>query len=236
MVDQQAGALPGVTLVVTHQDSGIFRQVASNQDGSYFVTGIVPGVYRVVAELAGFKKYDRPNVLLEVGKTVTLDVALEVGNLEESITVTGAAPLVDLTSKQVGGNVSERELTELPNATRNWLGFVGLLPGIQVQTTVISFGGDTTNVNGQSSRNNNFPIDGGGNNDDYYGQTYGAQTRTPLEAVQEFRVLTNQFDAEFGRTTGAVVNAVTKQGTNSFRGSAFGYFTDSSITAKFKAT
>ena len=147
---------------------------------------------------------------------MTLEVVLDVGALEETVTVTGDSPLVDLTSSQVGGNVSEKELTELPNATRNWLGFVGLLPGIQVQSTTVSFGGDTINVNGQSSRNNNFTVDGGGNNDDYYGQSFGGQTRVVLEAVQEFQVLTNQFDAEFGRTTGAVVNAVTKQGTNRF--------------------
>ena len=232
VVDSQGGVLPGVTVLITHQESGNFRQVSSNVDGTYFVTGIVPGAYRVEAELPGFKKYTRERVLLEVGSTMTLEVVLDVGALEETVTVTGDSPLVDLTSSQVGGNVSERELTELPNATRNWLGFVGLLPGIQVQSTTISFGGDTINVNGQSSRNNNFTVDGGGNNDDYYGQAFGGQTRTALEAVQEFQVLTNQFDAEFGRTTGAVVNAVTKQGTNRFRGSVFGYFADSALTAR----
>jgi hypothetical protein len=232
IVDEQKGLLPGVTVVVTHQQSGVFREVLSNPDGSYFVTGLIPGVYRVTASLSGFKRYERRDVLLEVGRTTTLDVAMEVGGLEETITVTTEAPLVDLTSKQVGGNITQGEITELPNATRNWLGFVGLLPGIQVQSTVISFGGDSINVNGQSNRNNNFVVDGGGNNDDYLGQAFGGQTRTALEAVQEFQVLTNQFDAEFGRSTGAVVNAVTKSGTNQIRGSAFGYFTDSAITAK----
>lgn len=231
VVDSQGGVLPGVSVVITHQESGNYRQVQSNVDGTYFVTGIVPGLYRVEAELSGFKKYTRTGVLLEVGTTMTLEVVMDVGTLEETVTVTGDAPLVDLTSSQVGGNVSEKELTELPNATRNWLGFVGLLPGIQVQSTTVSFGGDTINVNGQSSRNNNFTVDGGGNNDDYYGQAFGGQTRTAIESVQEFQVLTNQFDAEFGRTTGAVVNAVTKQGTNTFRGSAFGYFADSALTA-----
>jgi hypothetical protein len=229
--DEQKGVLPGVTIVVTHQQSGVYREVLSNADGSYFITGLTPGVYRVSGELSGFKRYGRTDVLLEVGKTTTLDIAMEVGGLEEQVTVTGESPLVDLTSKQVGGNITQGEITELPNATRNWLGFVGLLPGIQVQSTVISFGGDSINVNGQSNRNNNFVVDGGGNNDDYLGQAFGGQTRTALEAVQEFQVLTNQFDAEFGRSTGAVVNAVTKSGTNTLRGSAFGYFTDSAVTA-----
>ena len=231
VTDAQGAVLPGVTVVVTHQESGVYRDVISNADGSYFITGIVPGSYRVTAKLDGFKGYERRDVLFEVGRTVTLDVTMELGGLTETVTVTTEAPLVDLTSKQVGGNISQGELKDLPNATRNWLGFVGLLPGIQVQSTVISFGGDSINVNGQSNRNNNFVVDGGGNNDDYLGQAFGGQTRTALEAVQEFQVLTNQFDAEFGRSTGAVVNAVTKQGTNALRGSAFGYFTDSSVTA-----
>ena len=232
VLDAQGAVLPGVTAVVTHQESGIYREVVSNADGSYFITGIVPGLYRVSAKLDGFKTYDRRDVLFEVGRTVTLDVVLEVGGLEETVTVTGESPLIDLTSNQVGGNITQGELKELPNPTRNWLGFVGLLPGIQVQSTVISFGGDSINVNGQSNRNNNFVVDGGGNNDDYLGQAFGGQTRTALEAIQEFQVLTNQFDAEFGRSTGAVVNAVTKQGTNNLRGSAFTYLTDSALTAK----
>jgi hypothetical protein len=231
VADEQGGVLPGADVVVTHQESGVFREVTSNADGSYFITGLIPGVYRVTAKLSGFRPYERRDVLFEVGRTVSLDVLLQVGGLEETVTVTTDAPLVDITSNQVGGNITETELTALPNATRNWLGFVGLLPGIQVQSTVISFGGDTINVNGQDARNNNFVVDGGGNNDDYLGQNFGGQTRTALEAVQEFQVLTNQFDAEFGRTTGAIVNAVTKQGTNALHGSAFGFFGDSALTA-----
>lgn len=232
VADESGAVLPGVAVLVTNEQSGIFRQVVSNSDGSYFVTGIVPGLYLVSAELDGFRKYERKSVLLELGKTATLEIVLSVGGLEEVVTVTTETPLVDLTSKQVGGNVTASELTSLPSGTRSWLGFVGLLPGIQVQSTSVSFGGDSINVNGQSNRNNNFTVDGGGNNDDYLGQAFGGQTRLALEAVQEFQVLTNQFDAEFGRSTGAVVNAVTKQGTNNFHGVGFGYFTESGMMAK----
>ncbi|MCC7034909.1 MAG: TonB-dependent receptor [Acidobacteria bacterium] len=232
VVDESGAVLPGATVVVTNEGSGIFRQVVSNADGTYFITGIIPGPYTVTSELDGFRKYERKSVLLELGKTTTLDITLQVGGLEEVVTVTTETPLVDLTSKQVGGNVTASELTGLPSGTRSWLGFVGLLPGIQVQSTSVSFGGDSINVNGQSNRNNNFTVDGGGNNDDYLGQSFGGQTRLALEAVQEFQVLTNQFDAEFGRSTGAVVNAVTKQGTNDFHGVGFGYFTESAMMGK----
>ena len=85
-------------------------------------------------------------------------------------------------------------------------------------------------VNGQDARNNNYLLDGGNNNDDVIGQRAGTQARTPLEAIQEFQVLTSQFDAEFGRTTGAIINAITKQGSNGFHGSAFAFLQDASLT------
>src|SRR5256885_14962184 len=85
VVDESGAALPGVTVVVTHQGSGVFRQVVSNADGSYFLTGIVPGPYRVTAELTGFRKFDRSDLLLTVGNTATLDITLGIGALEESV-------------------------------------------------------------------------------------------------------------------------------------------------------
>jgi hypothetical protein len=114
-------------------------------------------------------------------------------------------------------------LVQLPSVNGNFIGFVGLLPGIVPSISTESFGSDSVSVNGQDPRNNNYMLDGGNNNDDVIGQRAGTQARTPIEAIQEFQVITNQFDAEFGRTAGAIVNAVTKQGTNKVRGSAFGY-------------
>src|SRR5256885_6753132 len=98
VVDESGSALPGVTVVVTHQGSGVFRQVVSNADGSYFVTGIGPGPYRITAELTGFRKYERPDVVLQIGNTATLDITLAVGGIEESVTVNAESPLVDVTS------------------------------------------------------------------------------------------------------------------------------------------
>lgn len=224
--------LPGVTVVVRNQDTGMFRESVSNADGTFFISGIVPGAYEITAELQGFKKYARPDVRLEVGKTTTLDVQLEVGPVSETITISAESPIVDTTSKEVGGNITSRELVELPSINRNFVGFVGLLPGIILTISTESFGSDSVTVNGQDPRNNNYMLDGANNNDDVIGQRAGTQARTPIEAVQEFQVITNQFDAEFGRTTGAIVNAVTKQGTNSFRGSLFGFFQDAAMTNK----
>jgi hypothetical protein len=231
-LDQQNAVLPGVTIVVRNQDTGMYRETLTNPDGSYFVTSLTPGVYEISATLEGFKKYGRRDVRLELGRTTSLDIQLEVGSREEVVTVTGEAPLVDVTSKAVGGNISSRELSDLPSVNRNFIGFVGLLPGIVPNISTESFGSDSVSVNGQDSRNNNYMLDGANNNDDVIGQRAGTQARTPLESVQEFQVLTNQFDAQFGRTTGAVINAITKQGTNQFRGSAFGYFQGQRLTQR----
>lgn len=231
VADAQGAVLPGVTVTVRNQATGMFRETTVNEDGSYFVSGIVPGPYEVTAALSGFKTVKQA-VQLEVGKTASLDLTLEVGAVEEVVNVSAEAPVVDVTSKEIGGNITARELTDLPSVNRNFIGFVGLLPGIVPNISTESFGSDAISANGTDSRSNNYMLDGANNNDDVIGQRAGTQARTPIEAIQEFQVLTGQFDAEFGRTTGAVINAVTKQGTNQWRGVGFGYFQDVSLTEK----
>jgi outer membrane receptor protein involved in Fe transport len=232
VADPQGAAVPGVTIVVRNQNTGMFRETVSTIEGSYYIGGVTPGTYEITAELQGFNKYARRGVLLEVGRTTTIDIALVVGNLQQEVTVTAETPLVDTTSKEVGGNITSRELTELPSPTRNFISFIGLLPGVTANVDPTTFGGDNVNVNGQDSRNNNYALDGGNNNDDFVGQRGGMQARPPLETIQEFQVLTSQFDAEFGRTSGAVINAVTKAGTNQLRGSAFVFLESSKLTTK----
>ncbi len=230
VVDTQGAVLPGVSVVVRNQATGMVRETVSGSDGAFIASGIVPGTYEVTAELQGFKKFNRKDLLLEVGKTASIDVKMEVGSLEETVTVSAESPLVDVTSKEIGGNITNQTLVQLPSVNGNFVGFVGLLPGIVPSISTESFGSDSISVNGQDPRNNNYMLDGGNNNDDVIGQRAGTQARTPIEAIQEFQVITNQFDAEFGRTGGAVINAVTKQGTNQIRGSAFGYFQRGDLT------
>jgi hypothetical protein len=232
IVDQQSAVLPGVVVIARDQNSGMFRETVTTPDGTFFFSALRPGTYEVSAELPGFKKYTRRDVLLEVGKTTNIELRLVVGGVTEEVTVSGDSPLVDTSSKEIGGNIASRELVELPSINRNFIGFVGLLPGIVPNISTESFGSDSINVNGQDDRYNNYLLDGSANNDDVIGQRAGAQARTPLESIQEFQVLTGQFDAEFGRTTGAVINAVTKQGTNQYRGSAFTFFQDAALTQR----
>lgn len=230
VLDPQGAVLPGVVVTVRNQDTGTFRDTVSGGDGAFIASGLVPGTYQVTAELQGFKKFERQGVRLEVGRTASIDVTLEVGGLEETVSVVAVTPLVDVTSKEIGGNITSDTLVKLPSVNGNFVGFVGLLPGIVPSISTESFGSDSISVNGQDPRNNNYMLDGGNNNDDVIGQRAGTQARTPIEAIQEFQVITGQYDAQYGRTSGAVVNAVTKAGTNQFKGVAFGYFQDGSLT------
>ena len=232
IVDEQGAVLPGVAVTVRNQASGMYRETTSGEDGSFIASGILPGIYEVTAELQGFKKFNRKDLQLEVGKTATIEIKMNVGAIEEIVNVAAESPLVDVTSKEIGGNITSETLVQLPSVNGNFIGFVGLLPGIVPSISTESFGSDSISVNGQDPRNNNYTVDGGNNNDDVIGQRAGMQARTPIEAIQEFQVITNQYDAEFGRTSGAVINAVTKQGTNNVRGSAFGFFQDGSLTTK----
>ena len=231
VVDESGGALPGVTIVITHEGSGQFRQVVSNADGTYYVTGVLPGPYKIVAELSGFSKFER-STQLTVGNISSIDITLSVGGLEENVTVTGQAPLVDAQTTQVGANINQEELAALPISNRSWIVAVGLTPGVQVAQSSASFACDSIIVGGGSNRSGNFAVDGVGNNDDYLGSSCGSQVRPALEAVQEFQVLTNQYDAEFGRSAGAIINAITKQGGNRLHGSLFDSYTNDSVTSK----
>ena len=155
----------------------MYRETVSGSDGTFIATGIVPGKYQVVAELQGFKKFDRRDLALEVGKTATIEVTLEVGAVSETVTVKSESPLVDVTSKEIGGNITSETLVQLPSVNGNFIGFIGLLPGIVPSISTESFGSDAISVNGQDPRNNNYSVDGGNNNDDVIGQRAGMQAR-----------------------------------------------------------
>jgi hypothetical protein len=231
VLDDQGGVLPGVSIVITNEDTGLFREVTSGADGSYFASQLIPGRYRIAAKLTSFRPFERRGLELAVGKRLTIDVTMALGALEETVRVIAESPLVDTTSVKVGGNIGTQELSQLPAMNRNFFATVALLPGVQF-TPSNQMGNDTIVAAGQSTQNNNVAVDGGYNSDDALGTSAGAQVRTPLEAVQEFQVLTSMYDAEFGRAAGAVVNAITKAGTNQFKGVLFAEGASNRLTAE----
>jgi len=233
VTDPNGSVVPNATVSTANQETGIDRRTATtNESGDYVLTALSPGLYRVTVEVSGFKKSVRENVRLSVGQVQEFDFKLEVGASQETVVVTTEEPLVETSSSKIGGNITQNELIELPSINRNFIGFVGLVPGVVPNISTESFGSDAVSVNGQDPRYNNFLLDSANNNDDVIGQRAGSQARVALEAVQEFQVHTNQFDAEFGRTSGGIINAVTKSGTNGFHGSGFGFFQNGKWNSK----
>ncbi len=229
VLDQQGAALPGVSIVLRHQESGLFREATSGADGSFLFSGMTPGVYEITAELSSFKRYQLRDVRIEVGKAAQINVVLEVGGLTESVTVNAESPLVDTTSKAIGGNITAQEFVDTPSFNRNFAGYLGMLPGVVATISATTFGADSISVAGQNVRNVNYTMDGSNNNDTFNGGNGGAQARVPVEAVQEFQLLTSQFDAEYGLASGGIVNSVSKQGTNQYHGSAFVFYQDEKL-------
>ena len=178
------------------------------------------------------RSIQRAGVRVEVGKAFSIDVPLSVGGIEEQVTVTAETPLVDTSSKQIGGVVTSQELNDIPSINRNFTTYLGTLPGVTAFISTDSFGADSIRINGQGTQNVNYTLDGAGNNDTFNGGNGGAQARTPVEAVQEFQLLTSQFDAEFGASSGGVVNAVSKSGTNAYRGVVFYFNANQDMTAQ----
>ena len=227
--DAQGAVLPGVTIVITNEETGVSREITSTAEGGYFASQMVPGHYRITAKLESFKALDRRGISLTVGQTTTLDLVMEVGGVAETLTVTGEAPLVDVTTAAVGGHISAEELNDLPSASRNYMAFVGNVPGT-VFIPSAEFLNDSFQANGQPTAANNIVFDGANNTDEQRGSNVGGQTRAANESIAEVQILTNQFDAEWGRASGAVINAVTKSGTNQFTGSAFNFYTSKAMT------
>ena len=231
VTDETGGALPGVTVFIQNEADGTFREVITGADGSYFAAQLLPGVFTVTVALPGFTTFQTTGYELRVGQTLPLDIVLGVGALEETVTVSGQAPLVDLTSAEVGGTLDSQELVDMPLQNRSAFAAISLLPGIQFLPSS-SQGNDGIIANGQTAASSSLNVDGGYNNDSTGGGAGGSQVKVAIESVQEFQVVSGQFDAEFGRSSGAVINAVTKRGTNQWSGAGFSYSTNTTMTAR----
>ena len=154
VTDEQGAVLPGVAIVVTNEETGVFRDLVTGPAGTYFASQLVPGRYKIVAKLQGFQTTERADLILPVGKTLTINLSLTVGGLQETVHVTAESPLVDTTSAKVGGNIGTAELSELPAMNRNYFATVALLPGVQFSPSN-QMGNDTIVAAGQSTQGNN---------------------------------------------------------------------------------
>ena len=238
VTDSTGAVVPGVTVTVTHLATGIGSSGVTDHRGGYTIPLLAPGTYQASVEQSGFKKYVRGGVVVQIAQTTRVDIGLQVGEMSEEVQVTAEAPLVRSTTSELGQVVEMKQIQALPLNGRLFQQLVAITPG-----TVGRSGGDGSenaaaagarsntqySVNGMPWSGNNFLLDGVANNEPLNSLVNIAP---PLEAIQEFKVQTNNPTAEFGVFGGAAVNLTIRSGTNELHGSAFGYLRDESLNAQ----
>lgn len=223
--DASGGAVVGATVSLINTATNVTREAVTGQTGEYLFLEVPVGSYEIDINQSGFKKFVRKDITVDLNAVVGVDISLQVGGATETVEVTGAPPVIDTTSTQLGAVVNDRSATQLPLNQRDAYQLLQLQPGVQSQLGNDEFYGSdrpgVVTVNGGRGRSNNYSVNGGEANDLF--ANLPAVEPSP-DSIEEFRVITNSFDAEYGRNSGAVVNVVTKSGTNNFHGSVFEFF------------
>jgi Carboxypeptidase regulatory-like domain/TonB dependent receptor/TonB-dependent Receptor Plug Domain len=243
VTDTSGAAIAGATVTIKNTDTGLVRTVTTSADGSYAAPELPIGNYSVTVETAGFKSGVVTGIRVEVSSERRADVTLQAGEISQKIEVTGdSLPQVESTDNTLGGIIESKVVTSLPVNGRDYQKLIFLVPGVtgspdQITDSPGSFG--IFSVNGARGRANNFLLDGTDMNDGYRNDpaineagVFGTPaTILPIEAIAELRVASN-FEAEYGRSAGGVINVVTKSGTNSLHGSAFEFFRNNALDAR----
>jgi hypothetical protein len=222
VVDSTGGVLPGVPVIAIHLATGNVFESITDGAGEFRML-VRTGTYEVTAALPGFQTVTQTGVQLLLGAIFEATLTLAPATLEETVTVTGEAPLIDTTASTVGANIDPEQMAELPINGRNWMDLALLTPGARRNES----GGFVQNRQGYSQTN----VDGQQVTRNYHSGGDNEQAGFSRDAIQEFQVVANRFDATVGRSAGMVVNAITKSGTNTFSGSAGGYFRHDSLNA-----
>ena len=232
--DASGGVVPGVTVTAKSVNTGFTRETVTDTDGAYVIANVNADTYEVTFMLTGFRTAAR-RVNVSVGATAAVDVRMEVGGLTEQVTVQAVSETIDTRTGEFRTTVSGRQLTELPTLTRNPYDLVALSGNVREASSDEGAlvggeqGGRGTgfSINGARTASTNILLDGGDNN---YLFTSGIGQEIPLDAVQEFSVITNNFSPQYGRASGGIVNVVTKSGTNRFSGTAYEFFRNDELS------
>jgi hypothetical protein len=229
--DPGGAVVPGASVTVVNADTGFVREVKSNDVGAYTAADLPVGTYALTVEVEGFRTLVVENIVVNVASDRTIDCQLEAGELEEAVTVTESAVVVETVSGEVAGLITGEQVRELPLNGRNFLQLTQLMPGV---TTLDNFNtknkglltGSDVSVSGGRVTSNMWMVDGTSNND--IGSNRTILVYPSLEAVEEFKIHRNSYGAEFGGAGGAQINLVTRSGTNQFQGSAYYFGRDDS--------
>jgi hypothetical protein len=242
VVSDPAGqVMPGVRIELTNVATAETRNTTTVADGTYAFPLVNPGTYQVKATATGFKTVLVDQVLVQVNGTSRVDVHLAIGGVVEEVTVTGAAPLVETGNATLGTVVDHQAVVDLPLNGRNFAQLGTLIPGVIAAPSALGgangnatpggFGNTTGsfNVNGMRNQSNSFLLDGAPNNDSF---NSGFVMRPPPDAIEEFKIMTHSYDAQYGRSAGAIVNVVTRSGTNAWHGSVWEFNREAALAAK----
>ena len=226
--------IPGATVVALNVETNARREVITNERGDFVIANLPIGAYEVSAEIAGFKRAVRAPVPLAVDQTARVNIALELGAITETVQVTGAAPLVNSETSSLGQVIEAQQIRELPLNGRNFVQLGLLVPGTTegppaADTVRSRQGGVSITANGQRENQNNWMLDGIDNNAAFFGL---AVIVPSTEAIEQFKVETSNYSAEFGRAAGAVVNLQIRSGTNRFHGSLYEFLRNDAFDAK----
>jgi hypothetical protein len=231
--DASGGGLPGATVTVTSEQTGLVHTVVADQTGGYVVVGLQPGSYAIRVELVSFKPAERVDVVLDAASRRTADFKMEIGDVSETVAVTAITSQVETQSGDVSRVITGEQVSNIALNGRNYAQLLQLLPGAVVTTTdPFSLGLSTTGqaINGIRSPSTYFLVDGADNMDN--GANGAAITQPSLDTISEVKVLTASYSAEFGGRAGALINVVTKSGTREFHGSGYEFFRNDRFDAK----
>ena len=228
VVDETGGRLPRVTVTVTNAATNQSRTVFSNEEGLYRFAGLPPGAYSLRAEIQGFVPFTRSQLTLNVGAAVDQDVTMRISAVQESVTVSGAAPIVESAKTDLSTVITREQIEALPTRSRNYLDFALLTPGA-VENVSTQQQGIGLNIAGARAKEAALLVDGFWNTDESF--TFPRQ-KYSQDAIGEFQVVGLGGTAEFGRAVGGIVSAVTKSGSNALSGSGYGYFRDTKLNAE----
>jgi len=231
--DPTGAVITGAKIAAINTQTNQSRSAATNEVGYYSLPLMPPGMYRVEADSAGFKRFVRENIKLDVGLAATIDISLEVGQNTEQVTVSSEAPLLEENTSSLGHLMENKRIVDLPTNGRNSYGFAILVPGVRAsrgfgQVALSMFSDQFISVNGSRPNQSTFLLDGGANSNSAFN---GPAFFPSIDSVQEYKVQTNNFSAEFAGSAGGVINLVTKTGTNRFHGSLYEFFRHDKLTA-----
>jgi hypothetical protein len=234
--DSSAAVVPGATVTARNVATNVPSPVVTDAQGNYLIGNLIPGSYTVEVELVGFQK-STGKVDLEVGQRSRLDFTLSVGTVEQSVIVQASSPIISTEQAALGSVIPQSQVANLPLSIRNWDDLLALVPGVQGDRYTEQGGGTSfgrtggINVHGARALQNNFLLDGVDNNSisENVQELTTQVSRPSVDAIQEFKVVTSPYSAEYGRSPGAAVSVSTKSGTNGLKGTGYEYFRNDSM-------